>query len=368
MRFMSFLRAALVLPFTTVFMLIVRIRNLAYDLNWLKPFNAHLPVIAIGNISTGGTGKTPFAEYLLSFFSQHNIKAAYISRGYGRKTKGFLQVDPDGGDSLTYGDEALQVAVKYPQFPVVVAEDRAEAIIKIVDIHHPEIIILDDAFQHRKVNRDLDFVLIDANRMPEKDWLLPGGNLREPLTSLKRADAIIFNKLSKPERIPDLQSSYQKWNVPLAYTQPVRTDIRSFVNPSSRLSFSLADKEIYLFCGVGNNRYVYDQLEQAGFTIKGHSFFPDHYPYKEKDIQKILGEYQQLTMSGQSEEKLVILTTEKDFFRLKGAAWMTNYLDYPLLFMTVEIGWWQGLDNVNKLIKERFGDRLDFDGQAASAK
>ncbi|MEM9933572.1 MAG: tetraacyldisaccharide 4'-kinase [Bacteroidota bacterium] len=360
MKLLQFLRAVVLLPFTAGYMLVVRIRNWAYDVNGLKRYNAHLPVIAIGNLSTGGTGKTPFAEYLLSFFSQHNIKAAYISRGYGRKTKGFLQVDPSGGDSLTYGDEALQVAVKFPQFPVIVAENRAEAIQKILDIHHPEVIILDDAFQHRKVNRDLDFVLIDANRMPEQDWLLPGGNLREPISSLKRADAIIFNKLSKTERIPALQSAYQKWGVPLAYTQPVRTDIRSFINPQSELSFSLADKEIFLFCGVGNNKYVYDQLANAGFTIRGHSFFPDHYPYKEKDIQKILGEYQQLSMSGYSEQKLVILTTEKDFFRLKGAAWMANYLDYPLLFMAVEIGWWQGLENINRLIKEQFEDRLDF--------
>ncbi|MEL6134010.1 MAG: tetraacyldisaccharide 4'-kinase, partial [Bacteroidota bacterium] len=210
----------MLLPFSWIYGSVLAIRRKLYEIGYLPSYRAPLPVISVGNISTGGTGKTPVAAYILSFLSERGIQAAYLSRGYGRKTKGFLAVDPTQGDSQTYGDEALQIAHQFPQLPVAVCEKRAEGIQQLLNKFTLQVIVLDDAFQHLAVQRDLNLIVIDAQRLPYKDFILPAGNLREPLSSLHKADFFIINKLSQAARIPQIDQRMGKWRKEKAFCCP----------------------------------------------------------------------------------------------------------------------------------------------------
>ena len=306
----------LLFPFSILYGLAIRIRNFLFDHNILKSYRAEAHIISIGNITTGGTGKTPMAEYLLRDALKKNIKTAYLSRGYGRKSKGFRIVNSSTDNAQTVGDEALQVVDKFPDIAVAVCEKREKGIIQLQKKFQPQWIILDDAFQHRQVARDLDWVMIDANRPPHKDFMLPAGNLREPLNGLKRADVIIVNKIRDVSDIPAIRKDLDKWGKPLLFFKPKLDVVSSFSKKGLRFQpTELAGKKVVLFSGIANHHYFELQIQDLGAHVIRHFAFRDHYNYRLQDLNEMIQFMKNLTDSSPP----LLLTTEKDFYRLKGS-------------------------------------------------
>lgn len=321
-------------PLVPVYRLVIWLRNYMYDKGWMRSYRAKVPVISIGNISTGGTGKTPLAEYIIDFYLKNtNIKQpAYLSRGYGRKTQGFLKVDPEKGTSVDFGDEALQVAAKFPEIPVAVCEERKTGIRRLIEEYQADYIILDDAFQHRSVWRDKDIVVIDATRMPDKDFVLPAGNLREPLSGLKRASYLIVNKIAEEEQISDLRQRLANWGKPMAFCRP---EIDKIVFPgNSELSEEKPEggRRVMLFSGIGNGGSFVKTIENRGYEVVAFKEFRDHYFYRAGDIKMLID-----TFAASQAEWL--LTTEKDYWRLKGASGNRLWEETAFGYVGMKLAW-----------------------------
>jgi tetraacyldisaccharide 4'-kinase len=347
---LSWLRP-LLLPLSPLYGGMIQLRNLAYDRAWLKGSQAPVPVISVGNLSTGGTGKTPVAEAILRYFQAHHPEQqpAYLSRGYGRESLGYLPVDPQHGDSRMFGDEALQVARKFPECPVAVCADRREGIRRLVAETGATLIVLDDAFQHRRVARDLDLVVIDAQRPPHRDWLLPAGNLREPCSQLSRADLIIINKVADRTAIHSFGQSLGHYGKPLLFAQPRAVGVKHFSHQALQPLADLKGQPLLLLAGIGNPAFFRQQVEQLGAQVLDLLAFPDHHAFRPKDYVRIRQRYQALRVH---QPELVILTTEKDFCRLAGqlppevAALPWAYLPIELEWLAREEHWRAALDKL----------------------
>lgn len=302
----------LLLPFSWAYAGVMWLRNLAYDRGWKTIWRAPqgVEVVSIGNLTVGGTGKTPVAEWLLGQRKETRQlpQTAYLSRGYGRKTRGFLRVNPAEGGIETFGDEALQVARKFPEALVAVCEDRAEGIRQLLALR-PDIslVLLDDAFQHRRVHRDRNYVVIDANRPPTADFVFPAGRLREPLGGLARADVLIINKVFDLAQARALAKKLSRWQKPVWLFRTVPGP--AAYPTGEKATLKMTDK-VFVFSGIGNNRFFLQQMQEAGYTVAGHRFFRDHYPYSQGDIAAL---YELARTCGAT----ALLTTEKDMCRLR---------------------------------------------------
>ena len=282
-------------------------RNLFYKLGFFIVHKVDCKVLSIGNLTLGGTGKTPmvvfFAIYLISF----GKKVAILSRGYGRATKGMVLVSKGDGDILCSwqdcGDEPYMIANKLKGVPVLVDENRYRGGLYLTENFNPDIIIMDDGFQHRALHRDLDIVLIDGGDSISEHRLLPYGKLREPWSNIIRADAIFITK-KKPSAL--IKRKIDETLLPRLYTKFIPT-IRY---PNCFSSKTDVDQNIFIISGIGNPSFFEKTVEQLGYEICGGKNFPDHYHYKREDLDEI-----ELLMkeSGASQ----ILTTEKDWVKLK---------------------------------------------------
>lgn len=281
----------------------------------------------------GGTGKTPMAEFLLRKMEEGGIKAAYLSRGYGRKTKGYLRLEPSFGDADDYGDEAFQVAHKFPQLPVAVSENREKGIRELLK-EGVELIVLDDAFQHRKVARDLDLLLIDANRLPVEDWVVPAGTLRESIRGLKRADLLLVNKISHDSQIENMIQKLSRWQKDLSFMRVEQKEVKAFDPAEDFIEMNLKEeKEVILFSGIGNPDFFEAQIQAAGWKLKKHIKFGDHYDFKEKDIDRLLKE---------KGANSIFLCTEKDFYRLLNKSFSEKLSGEAFYYIPIQLKFLQG--------------------------
>ena len=340
-------------PFAVLFGIIVRCRNFLYDKAFFPIYEAPIPILSVGNISVGGTGKTPTAEYILGYYQAKGIRVAYLSRGYGRRSKGYQKVKPQQGGASHFGDEALQVAQKFPMLPVAVCEERKEGIQRLVDEEQVELIVLDDAFQHRKVSRDVDMVLVDANRMPTSDRLLPAGRLREPLGGLKRSNMVIVNKLTDLAAIPTIERQLSPYQKNLAFAQPKLGSIVPFFENGNSVP-SLDQIAVLLFSGIGNNAFFRYQVEKEGTEVISSHFFRDHRTYTQEDLEKIVHSYNKISQKSPNLKPVWILTTEKDYFRLRDESWLLNFQELPLGYLPIELSWLKGEENVHTLLDSLF--------------
>ena len=324
----------LLLPISWLYQCVVFFRNMAYDQNWFKVHALDVPIISIGNISVGGTGKTPMAEYVLSWYIDQGFTPAYLSRGYGRKSKGFFWVKPSQDQARQVGDEALQVARKFPNLPVAVCEDRAAGIKRMTREGNIDVVVLDDAFQHRRVARNLDIVLLDANRMPDKDFFLPAGNLREGRKALLRADLVIVNKVADPGEILSLKRRMHAW-----YPEPPLFCVPSLGSPvlffPERILKPVEVNRAIVFSGIGNNAFFRRQVEEMGLEVVDSFFFRDHYVYQMQDLVRMQKAFEQRKVD-------LILTTEKDYCRLKDMKWLPQFSDLPLAYLPLKLEWHEG--------------------------
>jgi tetraacyldisaccharide 4'-kinase len=278
-------------PLSGIYGAVVGARNALYDNRLLRSRCLHGPVISVGNLSTGGSGKTPFVILLGELLKSRGIRFDVLSRGYGRKTRGVLLVDP-GGLPGDFGDEPLLIARRL-QAPVVVGEDRYEAGRFAESRFGAQIHLLDDGFQHRGLARDFDIVLVTPE--DARDRLLPGGRLRESLQSLQRADVVVLASGADAESF--LLAGKTVWRVR-----------RGIVTESATQK---VPPRAVVFCGIARPQNFLLQLRAAGVDSVAEAFFRDHHAYTEKDIHDLLQLQQRSEAGG-------FVTTEKDAVNLGG--------------------------------------------------
>ena len=293
----------LFLPVSFLYGVIMDIRNLFYDWGIFKSYKFDVPVIAVGNITAGGTGKTPFVIWLTKRLTQKYGKIAVISRGYGRKSKGLLEVT-DYRNPAKFGDEPCLIAVSVPQADVIVSESRKEAIEYVLQKGHTDVIVLDDAFQHRSVQRDLDIVLINAGEKLRGNFLLPSGTLREFKHNLKRAGLFVItnsdNSFADSAIFPakPLFKSAGKLKTLVDHNFKTAGDINE-----------LAGKKVIAFSAIAHPENFKEFLLKYNIQVEKYFSFRDHYAFKMQDIQKLVKEVRKVSCDK-------ILCTEKDMVKI----------------------------------------------------
>jgi tetraacyldisaccharide 4'-kinase len=313
----------LLFPFSIIYDLITRTRNHLYNIGHKASFRFDVPVISVGNLNAGGSGKTPMTEYIIRLLST-NYKLATLSRGYKRRSKGFRIANSDDNAS-TIGDEPYQMFLKFGNNVVVtVGEDRAYAIPNILQDHEDlGAILLDDAFQHRAVNPSLSILLTDYNRPFTRDYVLPAGNLRESRKGASRADIVVVTKCpSQKLNTEALADDIRKYagDKPVFFTTLKYRDLVSFG------SLSKPSGKIVVVTGIANPDPLYDHLKQH-FEILKHFRYADHHPFTESEIMDIHYEVQQISDA-------CIVTTEKDMVRLRSTA---TVVKHPWFYIPIEV-------------------------------
>jgi tetraacyldisaccharide 4'-kinase len=271
--------------FSSIFGVGVRARNALYDRGTIPVRNLQGPVVSVGNLSVGGSGKTPFVLLLGELLTARGVKFDILSRGYGRRTRGVVCVDT-AGLSRDFGDEPLLLARRL-RVPVIVGEDRYEAGVFAETKSGPLLHLLDDGFQHRALARDFDIVLVTPE--DARDRLLPAGRLREPLAALSRADAVVLTSGASPESFT--LNDKLVWRV--------RRGIALMNVPARPVAF----------CGIARPQNFLLQLRTAGIEPVAQALYRDHHAYNERDIQDLLTLRQQSEAGG-------FVTTEKDAINL----------------------------------------------------
>jgi len=301
-------------PISLIYALVVYIRNFLFDVGVFSSKSFKTPTICVGNLSVGGTGKTPMTEYLLRILE--NRKTAVLSRGYKRKSTGFYLAGPKS-TVLELGDEPYQIHRKFPQVAVAVDENRRNGIAKLENLVDPDVIILDDAFQHRKVKPTFSILLTAYQKIYVDDWYLPTGSLRDVKKEAKRANLIIVTKCPKTLQEDEKQKVVVKLK-PKANQKVLFATLKynDFVTDGGENSIQLSElkgKPLALVTGIASPEPLVAYLKSVGINFK-HFKFGDHHHFTDKEIEQFKG------------YKLV-LTTEKDFVRLEGRVKSLYFLE-----------------------------------------
>ncbi len=334
MRIIKYIRL-LLLPIAFLYGIIIRIRNYFFDIGRTESKEYTLPIISIGNITVGGTGKTPLTELLIkTLIKDYHI--ALISRGYKRKTKGVL-ISDNNSSVYDIGDEPFQIKSKFPELTVTVAEKRVEGIDQMLNLKNkPEVIIMDDAYQHRYVKPGFSLLVCDYNRPLWKDFMLPAGELREPINGKKRANIILINKC--PENISLKKQNYITKKLNLHTDQSVyfstigyQNCISLFCKNKTLTETDLQDYAVLLVTGIANPKPLLEYIKSKSNNVELLQF-ADHYQFKEVDLQKIINQFENLNGN-----KKIILTTEKDAVRFKEILNAENPISKSLWYIPIEI-------------------------------
>lgn len=280
---------------------IVALRNVLFDCGLKKTFRSRLPVVSVGNLSVGGTGKTPTVAWLSRWFRNHDIRVAILSRGYGQLDHG-------------QNDEALELELQLPDVPHLQHWDRIASARLADEELEMQLLLLDDGFQHRRLARDLDIVLIDASEPISALRLLPGGLLREPFSSLRRAHAVILTRSdqAEPLALANLKQRVRRANPKLSVAIASHRPTRVEVFPAEHHSLeSLKGKSALAFCAIGNPNSFFATLAGLGLKLIDQRTWPDHHAYSADDIQNLV---QWTSMHPEADW---ILCTRKDWVKLQ---------------------------------------------------
>jgi tetraacyldisaccharide 4'-kinase len=318
----------LLLPLSFVYGGIIWLRNWLFDKNIFKSSSFNFPLICVGNLAVGGTGKTPMVEYLVRLL-KNDFKTATLSRGYKRKTKGF-GIANETTTALEIGDEPMQFHKKFPDVTVAVGEERLVAIPQVLqDRPATEVIILDDAFQHRSVKAGLNILLTEFKDLYTRDFPLPAGDLRDIKSSAKRAEIIIVSKCKPDLTIAEKEAIIKELNpapdqtvyfTAIQYSEPYHLFSKHEINFSRTA-------DILLVCGIANPGPLKEFLSSYV-----HSYdmlrYPDHHIFDSDDLKEIKKQFEKI----KSSEKL-ILTTEKDGVRMQ--KFENELVDFPLYVLPI---------------------------------
>ncbi|WP_129714566.1 tetraacyldisaccharide 4'-kinase [Pedobacter sp. SYP-B3415] len=347
----------LLLPFAILYGLIIRIRHLLYDTGVFKSKLFDVPIICVGNLAMGGAGKTPHTEYLVKLLQPH-FRVAILSRGYGRKTKGYIRATV-GSTALTIGDEPMQYLQKFPGVTVAVAERRAEGLHMLQ--HDHDVVILDDAYQHRAVRPGMSLLLFDQVTLQKKQYLFPAGNLRDVFSARRRADLFIVTKLTAPPAA-SLQEYFTRRLNPAKQQKIFFSGIRYskpkplFDIPDGHIEAGIAPGNAILFTGIANPKPLQDQLESDGWMITPMRY-RDHHTFSRGDIFELTAALKSLPA-----DKRTVLTTEKDAQRLLDESLRDLLLNLPVYYIPIEIAFFdednQGFDQeILDYVKSAAGNR-----------
>ena len=342
------------IPLSWIYGFGVELRNLLFDNGILKQKEYPTPIICVGNLTVGGTGKTPHIEYLIRLLSEE-FKVAVVSRGYKRKSKS-LQVVETFSDVNRVGDEPLQIKLKYPDTTIVVDKDRRNAIEYLLNLEEekkPDVILLDDGYQHRYVKPSLSVLLVDSNRPVYEDKLLPAGNLREPLIRKDRASVVIVTKCDENILPIDFRIYANGLDLfpfqALYFTSILYSSLQPVFPSDNKLCWSLdgiKEKQVLLVAGIASTKSLEDEL--ANKTNNLHTlFFPDHHFYDKSDIKVI--EKQFADLKGDK----IVVTTEKDAVRLQSLTYLSKELKERLYYIPIEVSFLEDEENEsfnNKII------------------
>lgn len=251
------------------------------------------------------------AEYLLTWALSQGLKPAYLSRGYGRQSKGPLQVV--AANPTVFGDEASQVFARFPEAEVVVAEKRAEGLALLSRGAGPDLAILDDAFQHRRVHRDLDLVVLDGSKPIKNARLLPAGWFRELPSALHRADFLVVNKWDTPEAAAEWEQALAPYGKPVAFVQPVWKSLTPMDGGDHMPVGELAGAPVFACSGIANPGFFHRQITSYGGRLIDQAIFPDHHAYTRADLQQLA---RRISGWRKKHPDIRVVTTEKDSFRL----------------------------------------------------
>lgn len=294
----------------------VAVRNAAFEAGLLRQVAVGVPVLSVGNMTAGGTGKTPLVEYLVRRCLERGRKVAVVSRGYGRVSSGVVVVS-DGIDlratAAEGGDEPVQVARKFPRVIVVVGERRVHAAQIAVKKFGADVVVMDDGFQHRYLRRNLDIVVVHGGRKLSEEPLLPLGRRREPLRALGRSGFVVVSRVADGTAMQRAMGDLSQWYHGAAaamYSEPdgILAPSGEQVNVAS-----LHEGTGFAFCGIGDPEEFLLTLKALGIRITAHAWFPDHHPYTAADLKDIISKS---TQHGAS----FLITTEKDHARLNELA------------------------------------------------
>lgn len=349
--------AALLHGVSWLYKCLIVTRNRLYDRRVLPSLRLPCAVVSVGNLAVGGTGKTPMTVYLVKQIQTLGYRPAILSRGYKGHCEKTGAVVSDGRsilcDARQAGDEPYLMANLLPTVPVIVGSDRTRAGRMAFERFSPDVLVLDDAFQHRRLHRDVDILLLDGRAPFGNSFVLPRGPMREPVQALQRCHAIVLTRCSS-------QSAGTHRNVAaMARPRPVfRTHHRPLVRgivpadhfPEQRhldqgpgeASPQLSGRRVYAFCGLARNQGFFDTAEQTCGALAGHMGFEDHHAYRPADMQRI-------TAAARASNSECLVTTDKDFVRLP----QTMRLPMPLLVLGIRIAFNDDADAFQRFIKQQ---------------
>ena len=323
----------LLLPISLLYHIVLAIRHKLYDWHILKSTRFEYPIIGVGNLNLGGTGKTPTVEYLIGLLKD-KYRIATLSRGYGRKTKGFQYADYQSTYE-TIGDEPLQYFHKFSDVQIAVDEDRVEGVEKlIIGKNTPNVILLDDAFQHRRIKAGLNILLTEYQHLYSDDFLVPAGSLRDIKASAKRADIIVVSK--SPKEIDESEKQQIIRRLKPTERQKVFFSTLEYaaLKPLNETAeqVSIEDTDSVLaFCGIAAPKPFVEGLKKRYKTFDS-LLFTDHHAYTDNDIKTILKRFENLSGS-----KKIIITTEKDAARLANSPYLCQFEGVPLYDLPITV-------------------------------
>lgn len=320
----------LLLPLSWLYGLVILIRNKFYDWGVFRSVRFDLPVICVGNLVAGGSGKTPTIEYIVKLLNGYKI--AILSRGYGRKTTGLIIADQHS-TAQTIGDEPMQYYRKFKEVTVAVCEDRVRGIEHLKADH--DVILLDDAYQHRAVKAGYSIVLFEFSKLLKRQFLLPAGNLREPLSNYDRANAVLITKSPEQINMIDQITIRRKIDTTLAqrisFSSLQYGELVHLFDRSELMRTALKDQKVWMLTGIANPQPMFDEL--ARYTSKIERIaYPDHYDFSREELNRLISDFHRCP----SKEKIII-TTEKDSQRLLSDNLKDLLLNLPVYYLPVEI-------------------------------
>ncbi|PWS26949.1 tetraacyldisaccharide 4'-kinase [Pedobacter yonginense] len=320
----------LLLPFSFIYGIAIVLRKKLYDWGILPSIKFDIPIICVGNLAVGGSGKTPTTEYLVRLLADYKI--AILSRGYGRKTKGFVLAD-ERATAESIGDEPLQYYQKFEQVTVAVCEDRVKGVEQLKD--HHDVIILDDAFQHRRIHPGFNILLFEFRKLGTLQCLLPAGNLRDVFSSRKRADVLLVTKAPVPLLHVAQQASINELqpnsNQPVLHSYLKYGNLQHLYTGENRALASIEGYELFLLTGIANPQPLIEELQKLSKNIH-HEEFADHYAFEIDDLKRFKSAFEQ----GISKEKIII-TTEKDSQRLRAIGFEDLLVNLPIYYLPIEV-------------------------------
>lgn len=324
------------LPFSWIYGLVVWLRNQLFDIGVLKSRAYDIPIISVGNITVGGSGKTPHVEYLVRLLKKH-AKVAVLSRGYKRKSKGFVLAD-DSSDATDIGDEPYQMKRKFPDIYVAVDKNRRNGIEKLTDnsiANNTDVIILDDAFQHRYVKPGINILLVDYHRLIIYDKLLPAGRLRESKDGKVRADIVIVTKCPTELKPMDYRVLTKAMNLypyqSLLFSTLQYGDLQPMFGGEPRqLSTLKSDENVLLLTGIASPKQMILDLQPYTKNITSLSF-GDHHRFTHKDYERINNTFESMP------SPKVLVTTEKDAARIIGGEGLSENVRRNMYVLPIEI-------------------------------